>query len=289
MARSVVRKALSLFGLGGTTDDFEQFGSTAASSPNFTKDIETIQSLSAWTNGWRPALVAAKAPIMQDMNAVMFVHSYEMVYVLQEGIAEWDTTTPYFIGSVVKVLNSGYMELYTSLTNANTGNAPPTRTTDANWQFNGAVKTGSGLILPGTPTNDSAPAGAVGEYVSSYVTNVSAGTSGQFFNVTTISLTAGDWDVSGCLSLTQNGATIADSLWSIYLSLYSGNTTTDQQTGDNYINQYWTSTFGNQVSAVCPAWRVSLSTTQNVYLKSGLNYSLGTPKLEGRLSARRVR
>ena len=53
--------------------------------------------------------------------------------------------------------------------------------------------------IVGTATNDSATAGNVGEYVSSAVTPAYpiTLTSTQYADVTSISLTAGDWDVTG--------------------------------------------------------------------------------------------
>jgi hypothetical protein len=290
MPRTVVRKTLSLFGLGGPTNDFEQFGSTAASSPNFTKDIATIQSLSAWTNGWRPALVTAKAPVMQDMNGVMYVHSYETVYLFQEGVAEWDAGTTYFTGSVVKNLaNSGYVEFYTSLIDSNLNQALPTRTTNGNWQFNYAVKTGSGLIIPGTPTNDNAPTGNVGEYIESVVASVSAATTTLFGNITSIALTAGDWDLTGIAELSQNSATIPDGVWNLAVSAFSGNTVTDHVTGSNVLSTGFQAAVGNIVGTSIPNWRVSISGSATYYLKGSVGYSAGTPKFFGRLSARRMR
>jgi len=52
--------------------------------------------------------------------------------------------------------------------------------------------------LIGTTTNDNAAAGQVGEYVSSTITGGAsvALTPGVATNITSISLTAGDWDVS---------------------------------------------------------------------------------------------
>lgn len=140
MAQSLLRKTLAVFGLGGTTDDFEEFGSTAAAATNYTKDIETIQQLAAWSTGWRAALIANKAPILQDMNAWMYVHSYLLAYLFQEGIAEWDAGTTYNKGSVVKSPYTGSSlntQLYGSLVDSNTNNALPVLQSDANWQYLG--------------------------------------------------------------------------------------------------------------------------------------------------------
>ena len=77
--------------------------------------------------------------------------------------------------------------------------------------------------LPATQTNDNAPAGALGEVISSTVTSGSAVslTSGAAKTITSIALTAGDWDIDAVICFLPNASTTMSSL--------SGgiNTTTD--------------------------------------------------------------
>lgn len=134
----LTRQTLQPFGSTGPSNDFEQFGSTEGGSPNFTKVIATIQSLAAWLTGWRAALVTAKAPVLQDMNAVCYVFGYMLNYILQQGIAEWDTGTTYYANSLVMRASSN--ELYASAINANVGNALPNQVQDANWVYLGALQ-----------------------------------------------------------------------------------------------------------------------------------------------------
>ena len=63
----------------------------------------------------------------------------------------------------------------------------------------------SGAAILGTTTNDSAAVGYVGEYVESIVSSSASITSGTSANVTSISLTRGDWDVAGNVSFTIVG------------------------------------------------------------------------------------
>lgn len=144
-------------------------------------------------------------------------------------------------------------------------------------------------ITVGTNTNDSASAGIVGEYVSAKVlqaSRISAAGSGTWTNITSISLTAGDWDVTGVVEGQLAGATTTT--FDIALSAFSGATTTDQVQGDNQIEVYPpTSTVDS--SASIPAWRVSLSGTTTIFLKFAYAFSAGTPKAFGRISARRMR
>lgn len=132
----ITRVFLAPFGADGPTDDFAEFGSQTAGTPLKTKDVAVIQSLDAWNNGWKDAIIAAnKAPFLEDMNALFYVHSYMMAYVLQEGVAEWDNNTTYYIGSIVKKV--GTTELYGSKTDNNVSNTLPVQVDDANWTFLG--------------------------------------------------------------------------------------------------------------------------------------------------------
>lgn len=62
-------------------------------------------------------------------------------------------------------------------------------------------------LIPGTNTNDSATAGNIGEYVSSIIASTSAFgvVSGAVTNLTSINLSAGDWDVNGLLGVLPTG------------------------------------------------------------------------------------
>lgn len=139
----------------------------------------------------------------------------------------------------------------------------------------------------GTSTNDSATTGYIGETQSSTAAGVSAGTSTQWVNITTISLTAGDWLVSGWADHTLNGATMTGGA-GLALSAFTGNTTTDHTTGDNASDGAPpTSTYDTNCSI--PAWRVSIASTATYYLKARFVYSAGTPKTSGRITAVRIR
>jgi hypothetical protein len=61
--------------------------------------------------------------------------------------------------------------------------------------------------IPGTTTNDNAPAGAIGEFISKTVlqANAVAANTAQVVNVTSISLSPGDWDVQGQIWIAQTG------------------------------------------------------------------------------------
>lgn len=145
--------------------------------------------------------------------------------------------------------------------------------------------TTAGIV--GTTTNDNATAGRVGEYVVSAVGPVNFPATSVYGDLTSISLTAGDWDVDGTLMM--NGGTVNQSL-SVGISTTSGNSTTGLSNGDNWVNTGVTETAGatNAFYSI-PSVRFSLAVTTTVYLKYAATYTGTTPAAFGRLSARRIR
>ena len=138
----------------------------------------------------------------------------------------------------------------------------------------------------GTQTNDSAATGCIGEYVSAAIASGSAASAvstGTGFNITSISLTAGDWDVSGLVVGTINGATATWFQGSVSTSTGTVGTLGDA-TGESPAP-----TTAASVSVTLPAVRISLASTTTVYLVARFAFSAGTPKAFGRISARRVR
>jgi len=156
-------------------------------------------------------------------------------------------------------------------------------------QSSGTTKiaiTSTGAAIAGTNTNDSAAAGYVGEYVSSAVTATNYGATNVWGDLTSISLTAGDWDVTAVAFINVNGATMTYADTGI--SVTSGNSSTGLVFGDNYLEINAVPTFNTGISI--PAYRISIASTTTVYLKYRAGYSAGgPPTAAGRLSARRVR
>lgn len=164
-------------------------------------------------------------------------------------------------------------------------------TTNQGRVYNGSVWNVFGNAagqIPGTATSDSAATGNVGQFTQSRttaLTNAPAAT-GNFGNMNSISLEAGDWDVTGVADLSRNGATVTRSIGAI--SVNSGNTTTDHQAGDNQLDGTVPTAALDGVIAI-PAYRVSLAATTTIYFKLYMDYSVATPQYRSRVSARRVR
>lgn len=116
----ILRKAQKIFGISSGIDEISQFGSLANSTPNFTLDPTVIQALTQYADGWFEAVIGDNSPAMEDMNALHYLFAYQLAYIMQEGVPEWDATTTYFIGSIV---SDGTGQCYVSTTDNNIGNA----------------------------------------------------------------------------------------------------------------------------------------------------------------------
>ena len=151
-----------------------------------------------------------------------------------------------------------------------------------------AFSSTTGLI--GTTTNNSAATGSVGEFVSSVIaagSPVSLST-GTAKDMTSLSLTAGDWDVWGNITFTSGGATNVTYVVS-WLSLTSA-TLPDASLFN--INNYGASglvTGSVGLGCITPSIRVSVGTTTTIYISGQSGFSVNTMAMCGGIYARRVR
>ena len=144
----------------------------------------------------------------------------------------------------------------------------------------------SGII--GSSTNDSAATGSVGEVITSSVAAGSAvGLSSAIpANVTSISLTAGDWDVWGQIGFVT-GAT------SVVSSAYGAVNTSSASLGLINTNPLCANV-GFSVTGTSPAlplvpYRLSLASTTTVYLVAQSGFTTSTQAACGFIQARRRR
>lgn len=114
------------------------FGSLQAGSKQLNNDVEIIQSLPAYQEGWDAATISSeKLPSLEEFQGVQYANSYQLAYIFQEGLPEWDSKTTYYEGAICKVLGTpGNFILYSSLANDNTGNPPATSTSAWKMVFN---------------------------------------------------------------------------------------------------------------------------------------------------------
>ena len=150
----------------------------------------------------------------------------------------------------------------------------------------GTITPGQTTGIVGTTTNNDVQAGSVGEFISASVASGSAVTltSDTAANVTTISLTAGDWDVSGVVLYLQPGTTSIN-------NAFSGPSQTSATLGavGSYSTIYNQGVTAADPAITSPVVRMSLSGTTTIYLVARSNFSVSTLKAYGFFSARRVR
>lgn len=95
MAKITRKTQLQFGGSLGATGNIRNFGGLAASSLIYSLDPAVIQS-SAFLSGWAAAVVGNHSPPLQDMNSLAYLWSYQLGYLMQQGVAEWDSGTTYF-------------------------------------------------------------------------------------------------------------------------------------------------------------------------------------------------
>lgn len=142
----------------------------------------------------------------------------------------------------------------------------------------------TGCDLLGVTNGSNAAAGIVGECLESQVTLSSISlASGVYTAVRSITLTAGDWDVSGVVHFTVNGIT---STSACFAGLFNSVAviTTD--------SRFWavSTAFASAsyTSATIPPVRVSLSSSETWYINAVCTFT-GTVTVGGAIHARRVR
>ena len=178
-----------------------------------------------------------------------------------------------------------------TVTNAPTANAPSLSATggDTNIILSLLGKGTGGIAAIGTSTNDAAPAGYVGEYLTaSAATGSNALATGVKEDIASISLTAGDWDVS-IICFFSLGATTT--LGYILASLSATSVTHDLTLGRFSGFPGGDMVFKNQSSmnVQTPPFRISLASTTPLYVVGEAAFSVSTCAAGCIVQARRVR
>ena len=160
--------------------------------------------------------------------------------------------------------------------------------------FSAKNVTAAGTITPsetsgivGTTTNNNANAGSIGEYQSAEIFSAAPVSlvTGTPKTVTSLSLTAGDWDVEGLGGLIFPAST---SFTSFETSL---STTTDTLSTWDTIHRgaAYVPGAGNAVQYPVKSKRISIASTTTIYLVVNAIFSVSTLSAFGAISARRVR
>ena len=116
----LTRVQQKIFAIDAQVEEVGVFGSEGEGTPTNSKDPEAIMSLPAFGEGWLGAILGALNPTLEDRNGLDLVITRQLAYLYQQGIAEWDALTPYFINSYI---NYNGM-IYKSIADDNIGHAP---------------------------------------------------------------------------------------------------------------------------------------------------------------------
>lgn len=150
----------------------------------------------------------------------------------------------------------------------------------------------AGVIIKGTNTNDDAASGFVGEIISSTIASGSAVslTTATTANVTSITLTAGDWDVTGVFAALSNAGT---NIAYISTSISTTSATNDATPGRLSLLSYQAAGVvpsGVNITIPLPTARITVASgTQIVYLTTNCSFSVSTLSGYGIIRARRIR
>lgn len=200
------------------------------------------------------------------------------------GNAQTVTTNANLTGAVTSTGNATSLGSFTS---ANLSAALTDETGTGAAVF-GTTPTINQPNIVGVTTNSNAATGSVGEYVSATVAVGSAVAlvSATPKTVTSISLTAGDWDVSGLVEFATAGTTTT--------SAVGGGISTTTNTfpaADDPSLFTFQGTFAVNASTrmPCGATRISISTTTTVYLIASCTFGSSTCSAYGTIRARRMR
>jgi len=156
--------------------------------------------------------------------------------------------------------------------------------------FNGSVTPSQTGGIIATTTNNDADAGSVGEYVED-VLNFDAPvaiTSNSNTDILSISLTAGDWDVSAMVGFNFAGTTNVTNIIS-WVSSTSATLPLAYQTTRGFIASGGEVNSSGIASYPINTRRFSLSGTTTIYMSARVSFSVSTVTGFGSLSARRVR
>jgi hypothetical protein len=143
--------------------------------------------------------------------------------------------------------------------------------------------------IVGTTTNNSANAGSVGEFMVSRVplgSQIGLST-GAATDITSLALTAGDWDVWGTVAVDPGSGTVTTVI-EAFVSAASNTAPADPSVGGVSLLQFTGIANGGNWVPI-PPQRFSLAAPTTVYLETAVQFTGGTCAAYGVIQARRVR
>lgn len=143
-------------------------------------------------------------------------------------------------------------------------------------------------VTTGVTDASNAGAGYIGEVLRGNVATGSAVTltTATYADVTSIALTAGDWEVMGAIGF--NG-TITGTLFLGFYGTATGNSNTGLDLSETAVQNTLAPTAVTDIVDALPVFRVNISATTTYYLKAYAVFTVGTCKAYGTIRARRIR
>jgi hypothetical protein len=145
-----------------------------------------------------------------------------------------------------------------------------------------------GAPILGVSDASNAAAGYIGEYADASFSDVAPSASNTYYNLASLPLTAGDWDITYTVLYNMTDSTV---LLTGISTTATANSFPDQVKGVNTSGASVTNaaTLWNEQQLQITSYRVSISASTTYYLKSYSTYATTAPRAWGRISARRMR
>lgn len=98
------RATQKIFGSNANSTAITEFGTAKNENPTYITDgnVESIQANPSFLTGWVSSLEQDLAPFMQDSNALWYMITAQVAYLMQQGIPEYDAQTEYPAGALCK-------------------------------------------------------------------------------------------------------------------------------------------------------------------------------------------
>jgi len=251
----ILRKLARIFGSEAPPNRIAVFGSLKNNDQQFSDDPDIIQKEPNWLGAWDEAVIGGNSPALEDMNAIQYVNSYQVAYLLQAGIPEWHSAQEYGIGNIVNIPAVGFTTATASATK-------------------GAVYTNNGhtfTVLSTVSAGEYLVAQASGEPEATGTLTKTSGTGDATIAYT---LMAPFSQLYSSITDDNLNNLVTDSNYWKGFQLQPGKALQNLQTDSQGANQLWFYGVWNEVT-----------TTTNLNVPSGFNYTTGTLTVPSGFSA----
>lgn len=286
---AIIAANINTMGTGSVSLGLQNQLAYYAATGTVVSGLSTLANAALLTNSsGAPGFVAytgTGAPVLANspalINPVLGAATATTIKFAQgNGIIDVNSNPLLLFNTVTNAVN------YAVITNAATGNTPGINAggSDTNIILELGGQGTGGVSIQGTGTNNNSSPGFVGEVISSIILNASAVsvTSTVARNVTSISLTAGDWDIYGNVFFNVGGNCTALNCWISTTSAVAPDPSSIIQT--NLSGALIGNTGFN-----APYTRLSIATTTTVYLSVNSIFTTSTLTASGAIYARRAR